>query len=536
VTADGIQRRASGLDILASHRYGGAPIEGALTGTAHILETLHARADSEAAAPFLTAVSVAGSDTVITYGALRDNSARLAEWLRLQLGVERGEVIALAPTNDAASVIAIFALLAAGARIFFINPDEKAERLRELLDGRQVRHIIYTDATKAERLPGVRILPDARELEQHRIGAIDPLPNLSDTAFYFGTSGSTAASKIVAQTFENVSANAEAVRRLHGFGPGTVFLGCLPIHHVNGLHFTIMATVWSGAHAILLERFNPHHYADCMRRYRPHLASVVPSLLEILLCGEDESFVPPGFRYFVSAAAPLSATTCRQVLKRFNVRVNQAYGLTETTNFSTTIPPGLGEASYRRLMTDAEIPSIGSAVFGNEVAVLRPDGAPARHGERGEVCMRGYNVMRGYDRNEDATRDALRGGWFHSGDLGYSLLDEETGEEFFFLTGRAKNIAKVMGVAVSLEEMEHTLLKHPAVLDAACFTVPDQLLGEAITAAVVSDDRFDVDELRGHLLTRFSEAVLPMRFVRAKQIPRTATGKIIRAGLAATLA
>ncbi len=533
-TAD-IRTRASGLDIMASRRYGNSPIEAALPGAIHILERLVSQADSDGDAPYMTAVSALGNETTITYRDLRDDSACLAEWFRAELVIEPGETVAIAPLNDVVSVVAIFALLVAGAKIFFVNPDEKAERLEELLKGRQIRHLLCTDVDKAKQLQGARHITSAPAFKRHQSITTKSLPRLSDTAFYFGTSGSTAASKIVAQTFENVSANAEAMRRLHKLDRETKFLGCLPIHHVNGLHFTIMATLWSGAHAILLERFNPRQYADCLHRHKPHLASAVPSILEVLLYDDNVLSLPREFRYFISAAAPLAASTCRKVHDRFGVRVNQGYGLTETTNFSTTLPPELNEATYRRAMIDAEIPSIGAAVFGNEVAVLRPDGSRARHGERGEICMRGYNVMRGYDRNEEATREALREGWFHSGDIGYEQLDEETGMELFFLTGREKNIAKVLGIAVSLEEMEHTLVKHPAVLDAACFTVPDELLGDAVTAAVVSDVSFDIDELRQHLLARFSEAVLPMRFVKVQEIPRTATGKIIRAGLGARL-
>src|SRR6185436_14333281 len=110
------------------------------------------------------------------------------------------------------------------------------------------------------------------------------------------------------------------------------------------------------------------------------------------------------------------ARTCGQVLDRLGVRVLQGYGLTETTNFSTTMPRGLSDARYRELMVDAAIPSIGVAVHGNEVAVLRPDGTRADPGEIGELCMRGHNVMLGYT-DPEATERVFEGGWFHSGDL-----------------------------------------------------------------------------------------------------------------------
>jgi acyl-CoA synthetase (AMP-forming)/AMP-acid ligase II len=182
-------------------------------------------------------------------------------------------------------------------------------------------------------------------------------------------------------------------------------------------------------------------------------------------------------------------------------------------------------------MVDTEIPSIGVAVHGNDLAVLRADGTHAAPGEIGEICMRGHNVMLGYTGNEEATREAFRSGWFHSQDLGYQQLDRDTGRSFFVITGRTKNMAKVMGIAVSLEEMERTLLQLPAVTDVACFSVPDQLLGEAVVAVVVSPTALQPARLNDHLRAYFTPGTLPRRYVQADAIPRTATGKILRGQL-----
>ncbi|MGW8881556.1 AMP-binding protein, partial [Streptomyces mirabilis] len=144
-------------------------------------------------------------------------------------------------------------------------------------------------------------------------------------ALYFGTSGSTAASKLVAQTHANANAiaNAEAVRRHHGLGSGDRILGCLPIHHVNGVHFTLIATLVAGAHAVLAERFSPFGYPSLLTTYRPRIASVVPSLLDALTETWRHRELPGNFGYFVSAAAPLSTMTARAVHDRIGARVVQ---------------------------------------------------------------------------------------------------------------------------------------------------------------------------------------------------------------------
>jgi acyl-CoA synthetase (AMP-forming)/AMP-acid ligase II len=262
---------------------------------------------------------------------------------------------------------------------------------------------------------------------------------------------------------------------------------------------------------------------------------VVPTILEVLSDTWRGAAPPSELAYFVSAAAPLTARTARRVVDRLGVPVIQGYGLTETTNFSTTLPTDLPQDVYRRLVLDADIPTIGSALDGNEMAVLDRDCERLAAGETGEVCMRGHNVMSRYAANPEATEAAFKGGWFHSGDIGYAVEDEATGRTYFVLTGRIKNIAKVSGESVSLEEMDRVLRAAPEVVDAACVALPHRLMGEQIVAAVVLSGAEDGVDLRAHLGETFPPAVLPRRIVRLDSLPRTPTGKIIRRELGATL-
>ncbi|UBU11331.1 class I adenylate-forming enzyme family protein [Nonomuraea gerenzanensis] len=492
-------------------------------------EHLRARPD----APYITGDPAgAGAQRTLSYRQLDACSRRLAYWLKGELG--GCETVGLIPRNELTSVLTIFAAVRAGYRVLFLSPADPEARLRQQTEALGVTAVLRSAAVPDDACAGAILVPEPYDLPDAGPFAA-PAADPGDDVFYFGTSGSTAASKLVAQSRRNVVSNAEAVRRHHGLGPGDRLLGCLPIHHVNGVHFSLMATFMAGAHVVLAGGFDPFAYPRLIERHRPRIASVVPSILETLTATWRRPSLPAEFGYFVSAAAPLPTATARAVRKRLGARVLQGYGLTETTNFSTTMPAGLPEKDVKRFLTEVDVPSIGVAVHGNEVAVLTRDGERAAPGEVGEICMRGHNVMNGYAGNPAATREAFEGGWFHSQDLGFELRDA-SGRGFFFVTGRLKNIAKVGGESVSLEEMEKVLRAVPYVRDAACVAAPHRYLGEEIVAAVVhTEDAPETVNVRPHLLAAFAHSVVPNRVVRLDAIPRTATGKIRRPELARLL-
>ncbi|ESP97464.1 acyl--CoA ligase [Streptomyces sp. CHA1] len=519
-----------------AHRYEGVPFSPRAARVRSILGHLDRQARERGGEPYLTTPAADGTARMLTYGELDRYSRRTAHWLDTSLGLPAGGPVGLTPVNDVPSVVALFAALRSGRPVLVLNPADPAVRVAEQTTALGVEAIVTGPATADGRFRGSVRAPDPERLPDPPHGWAPPPPQPGADMLYFGTSGSTAASKLVAQTHANAVANADAVIRHHGLRPGDTLLGCLPIHHVNGVHLTLFATLAAGAHAVLAQGFDPFRYPELLTLHRPRVASVVPSILDALTAVWRRRTLPADFSHFVSAAAPLSAETARAVHTRIGARVLQGYGLTETTNFSTTMPRDVGDAAYRRLLLDADIPTVGVAVPGNEVAVLGPDGSRARPGEPGEICMRGHNVMSRYAGNEEATDEAFAGGWFHSGDLGQEVVDEETGRTYFVITGRSKNIAKVRGEAVSLEEMERALRRLPGVLDAACAAVPDPLLGEVVAVALHAPDSVNDDAVRTHLRAHFAEAVQPARILRVPEVPRTATGKIIRPALGNLLA
>ncbi|WP_405833276.1 class I adenylate-forming enzyme family protein [Streptomyces sp. NBC_01176] len=511
------------------HTYGGIPFGPSGKAGATMPARLSARARTRGDDPFLTTFTEKGEEHTLSYREFEQLSRQVGAWLDQKVGVVAGDVAGLLPANDAVSLAALFALQRSGCAVLLLNPGDPPDRLRQQTGRLSAKAVLRSPSvpdgvlTEAVELPAApRPHPDATA--GHPPDA--PLDPWSD-ALYFGTSGSTAASKLVAQSHYNAAANADALVRHHTLVPGDRLLGCLPIHHVNGLHFTVFGALTAGAHLVLAREFDPFGYPDLVERFKPRIASVVPSILETILAVR-QPVLPSTFDYFVTAAAPLTTATARAVAHRVGARVLQGYGLTETTNFSTTMPADLHEDTYRRMLLDTDIPSIGTAFHGNDVAVLTDSGDRAAPGETGEICMRGLNVMTRYVDNPEATSQAFAGGWFHSGDLGRHHVDAQSGRTFFVITGRRKNIAKVRGESVSLEEMDRVLRSVPQVVDAATVALPHRFLGEEVVAAVVlAPGASDVD-LRPALSAVFSPAVHPSRVARLEAIPRTRTGKILR--------
>jgi acyl-CoA synthetase (AMP-forming)/AMP-acid ligase II len=498
-----------------------------------VVQALRRRASRVPGDPYLTVVDRDGVATTLDAGTVDDATRRLADWLRREREAGSGEVIGIVPTNDAPSALAILAVLRAGCAALLLNPADPPARRQEQAEVAGARTILRAAQAATNLQPGAVAVPDPAALPVASLP--EPPLALGAAALLFGTSGSTAASKLVVQTHRNAVANAASVRRHHDLRPGQRLLSCLPIHHVNGVHFTLLATLTAGAHAVLWQAFDPFGLLPMVERFRPRVVSAVPPILEALVAARQSARLPADFSYFVSAAAPLPARTAAAVHNRLGARVLQGYGLTETTNFSTTMPRGLSDADYRRLMIDVEIPPAGVALDCNDVVVLDAAGDPVEPGVVGEVCMRGPNVMAGYLNNEEATREAFRGGWFHSQDLGRVTPDADTGMAFLTLTGRVKNMAKVLGETVSLDEMDRALRMLPGVRDAACLHVPHRWTGEEIVAVVAAGAAVSDTVVRAHLGQRFPAAVVPRRIVRVAEVPRTATGKLRRPELAGML-
>jgi long-chain acyl-CoA synthetase len=353
------------------------------------------------------------------------------------------------------------------------------------------------------------------------------------------TTGSTAASKVVTQAEYSIVLNALAVARHHGMTYSDVLACPLPISHVNGLEFGLFATLLSGGHCLLYAEFDPFHFIDTLHRHEATLATTVPPLLRTLSSIREWPDLER-LRYFVSAASPLPSEVLEGIHERGKCAV-QGYGLSETMNFSTIMPykSRAGVLHGCELSANSpHIPSIGSAIFGNEIAI-RSDGSPAPAGEVGEVVIRGHSVMSGYAGNPTSTEDSFADGWFHTGDLGLIVPSSEyPGHSLLYITGRIKNVVKCAGVSVSLDELDRTVLGIAGMDDACAASRPDVHRGEAVTMFYVTqrDGELDQQLIREVCARVASPSLMGLRIIKLQAIPRLRSGKPNRRQLASRAA
>lgn len=285
----------------------------------------------------------------------------------------------------------------------------------------------------------------------------------------------------------------------------------------------------AGSTVILCDEFDPFTYSKTINEQRVNISSVVPSILKSLL--DTRIKFKEQFQYFVSAAAPLTVQIAEQVYTKWDKKIIQGYGLTETTNFSLKTPANIDSVNYEKYLINTDIPSVGCELFGNQVAIMGPDGEILRDGEVGEVVMRGHNVMLRYYNNEDATSSAFSNGWFHSGDLGRFTADSIE-NRYLVLTGRLKNIIKTGGLLVSLEDIDRLLLQHSSITDAVSCPITDDYLGEASISIIVLSESLTEDEVKGYLSSFLAKSKLPKRIYIVDEIPKSKNGKVNRTHLA----
>jgi long-chain acyl-CoA synthetase len=513
-----------------AHTYQGVGItERRLVRHTSVLSGFMAMVRASPGAPCITELRGGEVGGSASYAQIWDRVRRRAAALR-HAGLQRQTRVGLQPGNDIDAVVTILALLGLGAVAVLASPRDAAERVKRQLD--RLGAVPYDDLARqvkaAER--GFRRGDDSAPLLLKRNTHPDDL-----TIVVF-TSGSTGEPRAVGQSSYNVSVNCAAVAAHHGLGQRSRVFSCLPLFHVNALEFTTFASMMSGSHVFMADSFDPTSYLAALSMSRAGIASVVPSILTTLT---EARRIPdlPALRYFVSAAAPLASVTANRVLTRLKARIIQGYGLSEAANFSCTMPSTMDDETYHRIMIRADIPPIGIPLRGNEVAILRPDGAVAGPGETGEIGIRGHNVMIGYLGDEAATRAALRGGWLRTGDLGMQVSEPALAGNVFVVTGRAKHVIKVAGHTVGLEEVERALLSLPDVCAVAAAGIADGHFGEVLGVIVVSaSPALTSAAIREHVHHRLGPDYVP-RVVRfAASLPLLANGKIARQAVASELA
>jgi acyl-CoA synthetase (AMP-forming)/AMP-acid ligase II len=494
---------------------------------------LQARAIPET--PYLT--QIGPEPSTLTYAAAHAAVQRRAGLL-MAAGLGRGDRVGVLGYNSAELALAVLAVLEAGGVAVLLSPHDPADRVARQVAFTEAAWLLHDGAcaSAAHACPSPRRMWSFQDLasacQPDSLG-VGARPAPTDAALIFFTSGTTGAPKAVVQSHLAVAQNAWSLVEHHRLRPGTRLLCVLPLHHVNGLEFTILAVLLGGGHTVLSQGFDAFRFWPTVREHNIHIASLVPNLLR-LLASRPELRGPESvpLDYVVSAAAPLSVAIAREAWERLDLRIVQGYGLSEVTNFSCLMPRDLSTADYSGWMLQGRRTSVGPALP-NQVVEVHDGEALAAPGTQGEIVIRGPCVMSGYLHNPSATDEAFRGGWFHTGDLGYWLPDS-AGRPFVHVSGRTREIAKRSGTLVSLLELDEILASIPGVADAGCVGFANTWVDEEIGALVVpqAGSTLTAQGVIHHCRRSLPFAATPKQIKFVKQIPRTPSGKIRRAEIA----
>jgi len=435
-------------------------------------------------------------------------AARLAT-----LGVGPGDRVALAMEPSIRLVELVHAAQRAGVALVVLNTRLAAPEIAMLVAHAEPALVLH-DAAHGATLAGVT----ARIVEAHaELDAVVAAPRSSPIAVdsdaiatILYTSGTTGRPKGVVLTHGNHAASARASRERLGLRSDDRWLSVLPLHHVGGLSI-VMRSVLDGTPLVLHPRFDPAAVRHALAHDGITLLSLVPTMLHRLLDETGDAAAPASLRCVLVGGAALAPELAARARAR-GWPIAPTYGLTEAASQVATATPD-----------DASAPGVGAPLAGTRVRI---DGADADG--RGEIHVCGPTIMRGYFRDDDATRAVLRDGWLHTGDVGRLAADGRL--EVF---DRRSDVVITGGENVYPTEVESVLLAHPAIAEAAVYGVPDAEWGRRVQAAVVvrAGAAFDADAVRAWCRTRLAGYKIPRVIVAVADLPRTASGKIRRRAL-----
>ena len=430
------------------------------------------------------------------------------EYVELFLGAAKAKMV-LVPLNSrlAASEIAHI-LRDAGAPILFVGPEfvDLVNGLRGELPG--LEHIVVMGEGY-----------DAWRDGQSDVAVRLPLVE-TDVCIQMYTSGTTGLPKGVELTHEGVARQVETCTYAwDNWMVDDVLLLGLPLFHIAGTGALLIA-LRSGMTIVLLEEFVPPVVLQDVERHRITLMIMVPAMIQALVSVPTTADLS-SLRAIIYGAAPISPRVLADALAMFpTTKFHQIYGLTETSGPFTALAPAdhLDPDSPR-------IASCGLPMPGMEVAIFDEDDQPLAARGIGEVVCRTPSIMKGYWKREDATADAIRDGWFHSGDIGY--IDEDG---YLFLCDRKNDMIVSGGENIYPAEVEAALSLHPSIEEVAVIGVPDARWGEAVMALVVPRGSLvpDPDEIIAFARTCLATFKVPKSVVVRGPLPRNPTGKVLR--------
>lgn len=346
-----------------------------------------------------------------------------------------------------------------------------------------------------------------------------------DVSMVLHTSGTTSRPKIVPLSQGNLAASARHIAATLQFAPRDCGLNIMPLFHIHGLIAGVLAPLAAGSQVFCTPGFNALKFFGWMDEARPTWYTAVPTMHQAILGRAPknaEVIARHPLRFIRSSSSSIPPQVIRELEEVFKAPLIEAYGMTEATHqmCSNPLPPA------------ARKPGTVGQAAGPEVAIMAEDGTLLPRGATGEIVIRGPNVTAGYESNPKANAEAFVNGWFRTGDQG--VMDADG---YVSITGRLKEIINRGGEKISPREVDEILMDHPAVAQVVCFGMPHAKLGEEVAACVVLREGAQATEreLQEFVGRRAADFKVPKKILFMAEIPKGATGKLQRIGLAAKL-
>jgi long-chain acyl-CoA synthetase len=493
--------------------------------------------------PERTAVVV--GDKLLSYGLIFDHVQRLAGGLA-KLGIHRGQSVALLLPNVPHFTIAYFAAHHHGCPVIPLNVLLTAEEIKYYLEDSEAAAIVTWEAFLPQTLEAAKRVPTCKHVIVAKadatdtaapdgavsfnvlVGASEPEREAADTrpddtAVILYTSGTTGKAKGAELTHFNMFFNAVvSATVLFPKVPGvpTVSLATLPLFHSFGQTVVHNMTLFHGGTVVLLPRFDPRSAFDLIQKHKVTFFAGVPTMYFSLLNYEAaDKYDLSTLSYCVSGGAPMPAEVMKEFDARYKVNVLEGYGLSETSPV----------ASFNTIDRPKKIGSIGRPIWGVDFKLVDDTGQEITEtGKPGEICIRGQNVMKGYFKRPEATAEAVKGGWFHTGDV--ATRDEDG---FYFIVDRKKDMILRGGFNVYPREIEEVLYAHPAVAEAAVIGVPHESHGEEVKAVVAlkPGQTATAAEITMYCKERLAQFKYPRIVEFRDTLPKGPTGKILKRDL-----
>ena len=573
-------------NLYQAHIKDGVPQETRKVPFRNIRDVLSLHSKTSGRKIFLIYYDATGERQELSYAEFNARVHQAANFMYEDLGVRRGDRIATIAYTHIDTVLIYFASWVIGAavapqnvaeddrriafilrnseaKVCFVRTEylERAESIIKGADGDEgapnlqaivevggtpsERHINFREALKNRPTTFLGDGSGAKSADMPLSDGNAETASLDDEALLVYTSGTTGTPKGVILSQYNLLVDAQGISQWQAITGNQRMMNVLPIHHVNGIVVTIIIPLYVGGSTVLNRRFSVSSFWERIVREGVNVVSVVPTLLQFLIESGQRELVAGNtifggkisrrnlthFRHFICGAGTLSVVLAKEFSEMFGFTVLHGYGLSESTCYSCFLPINLSWEANQHWLLDHGYPSIGCPMEPNEMGIFAADGSGVQleEGERGEICIRGHNVMQGYFKRPDANAETFKFQWFRSGDEGFFLRDE-TDRPFFFITGRIKELINRGGVKFSPFDIEEVLLGIEGIKVGLAIGFQNVYYGEEVGAYIVLEDkaRVDAETILAHCREHMTFEKSPKAVVFGSDIPVTSTGKFQR--------